>query len=120
MGGAMAIVACKCGSVEVKFANSTPRLALKCCCVDCLKKLTWCEQQGGPQVPNELTDRKVPVCLNYLDNRFEVVRGRSNLSIHKLRDDAVSSFCVATCCHTCLFVDNPFYRGNVLMIFPEV
>jgi len=98
--------------------HSLPRLKLKCCCVDCLQRINWCEQQGGPKVPLEHAERKVPIPLIYMANRFQVLRGADKLSFYKLRDDAECSMCITTCCHTLMFADHPCYSGNVLVGMP--
>jgi len=82
--------------------------------------MLWCERQGGPAVPENVAKRIVPPTVQYLDNRFEVIQGQDNLSFTKLRKGSSTTNCVTDCCHTLLFVENPFYQGNALAVFPEV
>jgi len=116
----MAMLTCNCGNVKMRFANSMPRYSAKCCCMDCVQKMLWCENQGGPAVPHAVAKHRAPVILKYVDNRFEVVQGQDRLRFFKIREGASSTNCVADCCHTLMLVDHPCYEGNTLLTFPEV
>ena len=37
----------KCGKVELKFFNYSPRMHAYCCCIDCNDAFRWAESQGG-------------------------------------------------------------------------
>lgn len=85
-----------------------------------MQKMMWCEQQGGPKVPREVADRRVPPVVLYMDNRFVVERGQECLGCNKLRDGAATTNCVANCCHTLLLAEHPVYQGNSVLMFPQV
>jgi len=103
----------------MRFPNSMPRFKTRCCCVDCLERLTWCQKQGGPKLPKELVERRVPPTLLYMDNQFEVLKGLENLEVCKLRADQATRNCIATCCHTHMLCEAPPYNGNCVSSFPD-
>jgi len=55
----------------------------------------------------------------YWPNDLEVIRGKENLRGFLLREGMHSTRLVATCCHTTLMVDHPFYEGKVCLVFRD-
>lgn len=51
----------------------------------------------------------------YWPNDFEVQRGKEHLKAYLLREGMHSNRLTATCCHTILLVDHPFYEGKLCL-----
>eukprot|EP00040_Diaphanoeca_grandis_P043760 m.10194 g.10194 ORF g.10194 m.10194 type:complete len:224 (-) comp8175_c0_seq1:140-811(-) len=113
---------CRCGTVRVDFATATPRYTINCACVDCYTKNEWSCKQQGIDVPEGLSfasgfpDKTLTLC--YFDNAM-IVSDKSKLEFNKLRKDANSTNCIASCCSTVLFVNHPSYRQHQVLVFPE-
>eukprot|EP00658_Telonema_sp_P-2_P017038 TRINITY_DN16597_c0_g1_i1.p1 TRINITY_DN16597_c0_g1~~TRINITY_DN16597_c0_g1_i1.p1 ORF type:complete len:240 (+),score=68.75 TRINITY_DN16597_c0_g1_i1:185-904(+) len=122
---------CACGAVKIRFAASMPQFAAECACVDCFGKLFHMETKGGPSLAAEIRSRDKCIQTWYFPDKFTVESGKEKLEFSKVRPEAMSTSCVATCCHTIVAVDNPFYhqgQGNIgstdgsglVMVFNDV
>jgi hypothetical protein len=104
---------CRCGKVIIRcIGQSEPgggKAHLACGCCDCRAALKWCEKKGGPRCP-EIVDG------TYWPNDWDVMRGKEHLKCYLLREGMQSNRMVATCCHTCLLVDHPFYEEKVCLV----
>lgn len=49
-----------------------------------------------------------------------ISKGKNNLVYNKLNGVTQSRFCVANCCKTILFFDNPAYSKNVVYLNPDM
>lgn len=114
-----ATLSCKCGQVSVNFAVNQGRSKIYCCCDDCFAKNAWAARMGGPQIPDKCESKEAPMWVEHWSARMVVV-GKEKLTFNKLREQSPCTNCVAACCSTLLFVDSPFYQGNVVSIFPEM
>eukprot|EP00092_Neocalanus_flemingeri_P005005 GFUD01005382.1.p1 GENE.GFUD01005382.1~~GFUD01005382.1.p1 ORF type:complete len:204 (-),score=48.68 GFUD01005382.1:326-937(-) len=105
-------LSCVCGAVSIQLHDPIPRFRLECGCCDCRQALQWAQLQGGPTAPC-LPD------LWYFANDFTFLSGREKTKLFKLRDNGMSIRLVATCCHSTLLVDNPYYNNKVLMVMAQ-
>merc|ERR1712080_484003 len=48
----------------------------------------------------------------YFHNDLKVERGQENIKAYNVREGCLSTNYVATCCHSTLVIDNPFYKGT--------
>jgi hypothetical protein len=110
---------CKCKQVNVTFDINMGRSRVHCCCCDCYQKHEWAASLGGPKIPDIIAKHERPMLLEHWDGRMTVT-GKEHLTFNKLHANSLSTNCVAKCCHTVLFVDNPFYQGNVVLLFPDM
>ena len=105
----MSSISCKCGSCTIKFPHALPLFAGECACVECLGQLGWCASKGGPEIPAEIVSKDKRLKLHYPHDKM-VVTGKDKLMFTQVREDAASTNCIATCCHTVMVVDNAFYH----------
>jgi len=111
--GPFAVTGCKCGKVELKFFNYTPRMRLYCCCIDCNDAFRWAESQGGPPKRNPCSDSF------YWHNDFEVVRGDEFIKFFLLNEGYMTTRLVTTCCYSTLVGDHPAYGGQGLIVYAD-
>eukprot|EP00931_Biecheleriopsis_adriatica_P065452 TRINITY_DN39979_c0_g1_i1.p1 TRINITY_DN39979_c0_g1~~TRINITY_DN39979_c0_g1_i1.p1 ORF type:complete len:228 (+),score=34.02 TRINITY_DN39979_c0_g1_i1:57-740(+) len=116
----MASISCACAKTKVTFPTKKPCWAVDCFCVDCYQKNAHFAQISGTSVPDTLTVQGMgkPMLLNYFPAKM-VVTGEENLTFNKLRDDSHSVNCCAKCCGSLLFVDNPGYQKQIVLMMPE-
>lgn len=118
--GAPSRVSCCCGQVVVEFPEAMPRYRVACCCRDCQQKVSWAAARGGPAVPSQVLAQDRPLDCLYFCNLFRVVRGIEHISFNRLREGTPTTNCIAGCCHTILFIDNPFYKNKCLLVQADV
>ena len=104
------ILSCKCGTVSIGLPTNEPAFAAECGCVDCLAKCVMCASMGGPEVPAPVALHDSCLKLHYYHDKLDVLSGKDKLTFTKLREGSKTINCVASCCHTCMLVDNPFYH----------
>jgi len=105
----MSAIQCQCGAVTITFPQEQPLFASECGCVDCIGKLRQLEKHGGPAVPADIMSHDTCLVLYYAHDKM-VVTGKENLTFTTVRKNSTSTNCVASCCHTALVVDTPFYH----------
>merc|ERR1711904_628419 len=105
----MATIKCKCGKVTVSFPQEQPIFAGECGCVDCLGKLSCYACKGGPEIPADIASQDKCLIAYYHHDKM-VVTGKDKLKFTSVREGSASTNCVASCCNTVMFIDNPFYH----------
>eukprot|EP01052_Picozoa_sp_SAG31_P009042 SAG31_NODE_467_length_15267_cov_13.792919_18_plen_129_part_00 len=71
-----------------------------------------------PIDPNYSQLQRCPEIVDgtYWPNDWDVMRGKEHLKCYYLREGMQSNRMVATCCHTCMIVDHPFYEEKVCLV----
>jgi len=107
------VTGCKCGKVELKFFNYTPRMHCYCCCIDCNDAFRWAETQGGPP-------KRIPASeCYYWDNDFEVVRGDEFIKFYLLNEGYMTTRLVTSCCYSTLIGHHPAYGGHHVAVYHD-
>lgn len=80
-------------------------------------KCSACASKGGPALPQDISPQDCCLRLYFYPDNFtvEITNGDAlkmseALAFTKVRPDAPSTNCVATCCSTIILVDNRFYH----------
>jgi hypothetical protein len=107
-----ATISCKCGACELTLADGKSTVSFLCGCEDCRQALQWGFKNGGAK-PDPLPR------LYYMRSDITDVKGREKMVAVKLREDGRSTRVYCTNCYFILGVDNPSYRDNIFLSFPE-
>jgi hypothetical protein len=70
-------------------------------------------RSGGRGRPPCVRLLRLPYCAEVVrgaGRSWDVMRGQENLKCFLLREGMQCNRMVATCCHTCMIVDHPFYE----------
>ena len=105
-------ISCKCGACEFTLADEKSTVSFLCGCEDCRQALQWGFKNGGVE-PDPLPR------LYYMRSDITDVKGRDKMVAVKLREDGRSTRVYCTNCYSILGVDNPSYRDNIFLNFPE-
>jgi hypothetical protein len=108
----VAKIFCKCGGCELTLADEKSTVSFLCGCEDCRQALQWGFKNGGVK-PDPLPR------LYYMRSDITDVKGRDKMVAVKLREDGRSTRVYCTNCYSILGVDNPSYRNNIFLSFPE-
>ena len=103
---------CRCGATAFENAG-TPITVATCHCESCVAAAR--EFERAPGAPDVLSKDGGVVYALFRKDRVTLVRGRENLTEHRLTPESPTRRVVATCCNSPMFLD--FAPGHWLSLF---